>query len=225
MAFITRNQNLFLIKHNPLKRTFDVLFSVFILAFLFPVYIIISALVYFSSPGPIFYISLRIGRGGKIIKCIKFRTMYVDAEKKLYKLLAKNPAYKEEWEKYQKLKNDPRIFPFGAFLRKTSLDELPQFINVLKGDLSIVGPRPFVLIGPKESFQVEIKKYLGDKTEKILSMRPGITGIWQTSGRSDLSIEERIALEEVYIDNQSFIKDLYLIIKTIAVIFFPKGAY
>ncbi len=213
------------IKHKPIKRIFDILFSLFILIFFLPVYLIISLIILFSSPGPIFYLSPRVGRGGKIIKCIKFRTMYKDADMLLHKLLKQNCELNLEWKRFQKLKKDPRITPIGLFLRKTSLDELPQFINVLKGDLSIVGPRPFVLIGPKNNYQNEIKIYLGDKTEKILSIRPGITGLWQISGRSEISIKERILLEEKYIDNQSFWMDLNLIFKTIPKIFFPTGAY
>ena len=160
-----------------------------------------------------------------MIKCIKFRTMYKNADSFLHRLLKKNHLLRNEWEKFQKLKEDPRITPIGQFLRKTSLDELPQFINVLKGDLSIVGPRPFVLIGAKDNFHQEIKKYLGDKTEKILSIRPGITGLWQISGRSEITISERLKIEEQYIENQTFWMDISLILKTIPKIFFPKGAY
>lgn len=222
---LTKTKNIFPIKHNPTKRIFDIFFSIFILIVLLPVYLIISLFIFFSSPGPIFYISQRVGRGGKIIKCIKFRTMYKDADVILLNLLKENKELNKEWQRFQKLKNDPRITPIGHFLRKTSLDELPQFINVLKGDLSIVGPRPFVLIGPVQNYHNEIKRYLGDKTEKILSIRPGITGLWQTSGRSEITIKERIVIEEQYIDNQSFFMDLRLIIKTIPKIFFPTGAY
>lgn len=212
------------IKHNPLKRIFDILFSLILIIILSPLYIAITLVLLFSSNG-IFYSSKRLGRGGKIINCYKFRTMYQNADSILINLLNQNPTLKDEWENFQKLKNDPRITPIGKFLRKTSLDELPQFFNVLKGDLSIVGPRPFVLIGPSEDFHEEIKKYLGDKTHKILSIRPGITGLWQISGRSEISIDERIKIEEEYIDNQSFLFDLNLIMKTIPIIFFPKGAY
>jgi len=213
------------IRHKPAKRIFDILFSLVVLIVFSPLYLVISILILIFSPGAVFYISERIGRGGKIIKCLKFRTMYKDAESFLHKLLMKNHHLKNEWETFQKLKEDPRITPIGQFLRKTSLDELPQFINVLKGDLSIVGPRPFVLIGPKDDFHQEIKSYLGDKTEKILSIRPGITGLWQISGRSEISIKERLKIEEQYIDNQSFWMDLHLIFKTIPKIFFPTGAY
>jgi len=151
--------------------------------------------------------------------------MYKNADSLLHHLIEQNEDLKKEWQKFQKFKKDPRITPIGRLLRKTSLDELPQFINVLKGDLSIVGPRPLVLIGPKEEFHLEIKRYLGNKTEKILSIRPGITGLWQISGRSMISVQERLAIEEEYIDKQSFFLDLVLILKTIPHIFFPKGAY
>ena len=219
------NKYIYLRRHNPIKRIFDILFSLLVLILFSPVYLIISLIILISSPHKVFYLSERIGRGGRIIKCIKFRTMYKDAEIILHKLLMQNNNLKNEWERYQKLKKDPRITPIGQLLRKTSLDELPQFINVLKGDLSIVGPRPFVLIGPKDEFHQEIKKYLGNKTKKILSIRPGITGLWQISGRSDLPIKQRLLIEEKYVDNQSFWMDIYLIFKTIPKIFFSKGAF
>ncbi|MEI6242328.1 MAG: sugar transferase, partial [Chlamydiota bacterium] len=207
------------------KRAFDILFSLGVLVFGFPFFFLIGLCIFVASPGPIFYKSERLGRGRKIIYCLKFRTMCVDADKKLLTLLLTYPHLENEWKKYQKLKMDPRITWIGKFLRKTSLDELPQFWNVLKGDLSVVGPRPFVLVGPKELFTKEIRKYLGDKTEKILSVRPGITGLWQVSGRSQLSIKERIEIEESYIDNRSFSKDFFIILKTFSVILFRKGAY
>lgn len=220
-----KNACIYKIRHKPIKRIFDIFFSLTVLILLSPVYLAISICILFSSKDSIFYLSKRIGRGGRIIKCIKFRTMYKDADSLLHNLIKQNKSIKKEWQEFQKLKKDPRITPIGRFLRKTSLDELPQFLNVLKGDLSIVGPRPLVLIGPKSDFHLEIKKYLGNKTEKILSVRPGITGLWQISGRSMISVQERVAIEEEYIDKQSFWMDLILIIKTIPQIFFPTGAY
>jgi len=220
-----KNAYIYPFKHRPMKRIFDILFSLFILILFSPVYLVISLLILITSDGSIFYISYRIGRGGKVIRCIKFRTMFKQSENILLKLLSQDPVLKKEWQLFQKLKKDPRITYIGRFLRKTSLDELPQFINVLKGDLSIVGPRPFALIGEKENFHLEIKKYLKDKTEKILSVRPGITGLWQVSGRSEITIDQRLKMEEEYIDKQSFFLDLYLIFKTIPKIFFPTGAY
>jgi undecaprenyl-phosphate galactose phosphotransferase len=142
--------------------------------------------------------------------------MYVDADKRLKDILTKNPHLKAEWLINQKLKNDPRIFTLGKWLRRTSLDELPQFWNVLKGDLSIVGPRPYM---------ISQKKELGTLAPKILSLRPGITGLWQTSGRSHTIFQERISLDAEYVDKNSFYYDIILILKTIPKIIFFKDAY
>lgn len=182
-----------------------------------PLGIVIGILIKLSSPGPVFYTSKRVGKGGQMIECWKFRTMCLGAEEKLKKILAENPQLKKEWDAYFKLKDDPRINAIGKFLRKTSLDELPQFWNVLRGDLSVVGPRPVT--------QEEVQKYFRDKAGKILSVRPGLTGIWQTSGRNLLTFEERIRLEELYIDRQSLLLDLRIICKTIPHLFFAKGAF
>jgi undecaprenyl-phosphate galactose phosphotransferase len=143
--------------------------------------------------------------------------MCLDADKKLALILASDPVKKQEWDTYYKLKDDPRVSGIGAILRKTSFDELPQFWNVLKGDLSVVGPRPVT--------EEEIQKYFGSKAEKILSVRPGLTGMWQTSGRSLLPFEERIQLEEKYIDEQSLVLDIVIVCKTIPMLFFNKGAF
>jgi undecaprenyl-phosphate galactose phosphotransferase len=143
--------------------------------------------------------------------------MYPDADKKLQEILQQNPKLQEEWNTYFKLKDDPRVTSIGKFLRKTSLDEFPQFWNVFRGDLSVVGPRPVT--------EEEIKKYFGEKASKILSVRPGLTGIWQTSGRSLITFEERVQLEESYIDKQSLGLDLVIICKTIPAMFFTKGAF
>ncbi|PIS00874.1 MAG: exopolysaccharide biosynthesis protein [Chlamydiae bacterium CG10_big_fil_rev_8_21_14_0_10_35_9] len=205
------------IKHKPVKRLFDICFSFLVLSVGLPFYILISLIIFASSPGPIFYVQPRVGRKGKIIKCFKFRTMCINAEEKLKKILESDAALKEEYNKFRKLKNDPRVFSFGKFLRKTSLDELPQFFNVLLGDLSVVGPRP--------AMPSEVEKFFKNRAEKILSIRPGITGIWQTSGRNNLSFEDRVKLDEIYVDSQSFKKDMELIIKTIPMLFFSKGAY
>lgn len=206
------------VKHIPIKRIFDIIFSLIVLSIGLPVYLFIALLIALSSPGRVIYAHQRIGRGGKTFRCFKFRTMYPDADKKLKELLASNLQLKAEWERTFKLKDDPRITPFGAFLRKTSLDELPQFWNVLKGDLSVVGPRPIV----KE----EMEKYLGHKASKILSIRPGLTGPWQVSGRSDIACyQKRIELDEHYVDHRSLVWDLQLIAKTIPAMIFSKGAY
>lgn len=196
---------------------FDIFFSLGILVLGSPVFLIISIAVKFTSKGPIFYCSKRIGLKGKIIYCMKFRTMFDNAESSLLSILAKDPMLQQEWDRFQKLKKDPRITKLGHFLRKTSLDELPQFFNSLKGDLSVVGPRPL----SKE----EITKYYGKKIEKMLSVRPGITGLSQTVGRNNLTLKQRIELEQIYIDTQSFIIDFILILKTVPQMFFCKGAF
>ena len=200
-----------------LKRIFDICFSVGAMFFFFPLVLGIAIAIKLDSPGPLFYGSQRVGRGGRSFFCWKFRTMYADADTKLKDLLERHPELRQEWETFYKLKNDPRITPVGKFLRRTSLDELPQFWNVLKGDLSVVGPRPVT--------QEEIVKYFGIKAKKILSVRPGLTGIWQTSGRSLLTFEERIKLEESYIDQQSLVLDIRIICKTIPMLIFAKGAF
>lgn len=211
------NRGAYFIVHDPLKRVFDILFSLVFITVFFPLFMLLGLLVYLTSPGPVFYRHERIGRGGKKIKCLKFRTMHKNADKVLAKMLKKNPVMQTEWNLYYKLKNDPRITKIGHFLRKTSLDELPQFFNVILGDLSVVGPRPCV---EKELFQ-----NYADKASKILSVRPGITGVWQTSGRNNLKREQRVKIEEEYINNRTLWLDIKLILKTVPVILFSRGAY
>ncbi len=199
------------------KRIFDILFSLGAILFFLPLGLIIALLIKGTSPGRIFYSCKRVGKDGQPIYCWKFRTMCQDADKKLQEILLQNPQLKQEWDTYYNLKDDPRVSGIGKILRKTSLDELPQFWNVLLGDLSVVGPRPVT--------EEEIQKYFGEKASKILSVRPGLTGIWQTSGRSLLTFEERIRLEESYIEMQSLIFDLKIICKTIPMIFISRGAF
>jgi exopolysaccharide production protein ExoY len=199
------------------KRLFDLLFSALAMVMLSPVYLLIALVIKCTSIGPVFYSSLRVGQGGRAIHCYKFRTMCIDAEAKLQQLLEQDPVLKEEWDKYHKLKDDPRISRIGKWLRKTSLDELPQFWNVLKGDLSVVGPRPVT--------EEEVNKFFREKTVKILSVRPGLTGMWQTSGRNLLTFDERLAIEEIYVEKQSLLLDLAIIGKTVLQIFFAKGAF
>lgn len=143
--------------------------------------------------------------------------MYTDAERKLAQLLKNDPSLRTEWETFYKLKDDPRISPIGKWMRKTSLDELPQFWNVLKGDMSIVGPRPLS--------EEEVQKHLGKRAAKILSVRPGLTSVWAVRGRSNLTLAERVRLEVFYVDHQSFFLDCSLILKTALSMINPKGAY
>lgn len=215
----------FPIRHDPLKRIFDLFFSLLCLLMASPLLLLIAVILKVTSPGPIFYRSPRLGRGGKIIHCLKFRTMYLDAETRLYEILKTNSRLRQEWNAFQKLKNDPRVTPFGKFLRKNSLDELPQFLNVLFGDLSVVGPRPPTLLGPPSQYLDEIRNLYGSSTSKILSIRPGITGVWQISGRSQIPFQERVKMEERYASEQNLWTDLVVIIKTIPAVLFSKGAF
>ncbi len=204
--------------YKSFKNLLDFLFSIFFLIAFLPFFILISLLIKLSSRGPIFFLQERIGKNNIPFKCIKFRTMHPEAKDILENLLMKDKKLKMEFEKTHKIKNDPRITTIGKLLRKTSLDELPQFINVLKNEMSIVGPRPIV--------NKEKKKY-GKNFKKVLSVRPGITGLWQVSGRNNLTYKTRVKLDLNYIENYNFLMDIRILIRTIGVILFPldRGAY
>ncbi len=200
------------------KRIFDILFSLFVLIFFSPVYLGLGLLIFLSSPGPVFYIQKRVGRNYKTFNCIKFRTMVNNADDVLCDLLSQCPQSREEFEGTCKLKQDPRITWVGRFLRITSLDEFPQFWNVLKGDMSVVGPRPLVV--------EELPKY-GQAIDKVLTIKPGITGLWQVSGRNDIPYPQRVKIDVYYVTSQNVLLDLWIVVKTIGVVLFPKnnGAY
>lgn len=155
--------------------------------------------------GSIFFGHRRIGKNGKVFKCWKIRTMVVGAEQKLIKYLAENPEAAEEWKRDHKLENDPRITKLGAFLRRTSLDEFPQLWNVLRGEMSLVGPRPIV--------RSELHKY-GEHRTSYMSMKPGVTGLWQVSGRNDISYDERVGLDVQYLSSISIAEDMTILLKT-----------
>lgn len=199
------------------KRLFDICFSLLILLAAAPFFLLCILFVKLSSPGPVFYSHMRVGKNKRLFACLKFRTMYQDADARLQPLLASDPLLMQEWKTYFKLKTDPRITPIGKFLRKTSLDELPQILNVLKGEMSVVGPRPLT--------EHEVLYYLKEKADTILSLRPGLTTLWIVKGRNRLSLEERVALEEFYVKNRSFWMDVKLIFRTAYIMVFPKGAY
>ena len=201
-----------------IKTIFDFLFALIFLIVSLPFFAIISLLVKFSSRGPIFFLQERIGKNKKTFKCIKFRTMHAEADDMLENLINNNEKFRKEFAETHKLKNDPRITTIGKFLRKTSLDEIPQFINVLKMEMSVVGPRPIVA--------EEIQKY-GNSISKVLSIKPGITGLWQVSGRNNLSYQRRVFLDCLYVKNISLLIDLRIILRTFGVILFPndRGAY
>lgn len=202
------------------KRLFDLIFSLAFVTIFSPIYIIISLLIKFDSRGPVFYVGKRLGKNGSHITIYKFRTMYVDAEERLEEMLKSNPEMKEEWNVFQKLQDDPRCTTVGKFLRKTSLDEFPQFFNVLKGELSVVGPRPHYIYELEGKEESPLKKY----AHLVLSVKPGITGLWQISGRSHLSYEDRVELDSLYYKKQSFFYDLYVVLKTIPMVLASRGA-
>ena len=201
-----------------IKKLFDFLFSLLILIVFLPLFIIIALLIKLSSRGPIFFSQERIGKNNIPFKCIKFRTMYPEAKDILQNLLKKDDKIKREFEETHKIKNDPRITTIGKLLRKTSLDELPQFINVLRNEMSIVGPRPIV--------KAEKKKY-GKNFRKVLTIKPGITGLWQVSGRNNLTYKKRVNLDLNYVKNYNLLMDIRILIRTFGVILFPldRGAY
>jgi len=200
------------------KRLFDVLFSLFILIIFSPLYLVLAGLIAISSPGPIFYVQQRVGKNYQRFDCIKFRTMVDKADEMLQSMIADCPEMRQEFEDNFKLKDDPRVTWIGKFLRITSLDEFPQFFNVLKGDMSVVGPRPLI---PEE-----LPKY-GKSIDTVLKIRPGITGLWQVSGRNDIPYPQRIKIDVYYVNRRNAWLDLWVIFKTIGVIIFPRnnGAY
>jgi lipopolysaccharide/colanic/teichoic acid biosynthesis glycosyltransferase len=201
-----------------IKRAGDILFSLLVLALGAPLLLLLALLVKLSSQGSILYSQRRIGRGYKGFGCLKFRTMRKDADRVLAAVLAADPALRAEFERDHKLRNDPRITPLGKLLRRSSLDELPQFINVLKGQMSVVGPRPIVW--------EELRRY-GGAMDEVLAVRPGLTGLWQVSGRNNLSYGKRVRLDLHYVRHRNFWMDLRIILRTIGVILLPmdRGAY
>ncbi|MEB3294503.1 MAG: sugar transferase [Synechococcales bacterium] len=212
------SRSLGLLDRTIVKRLFDIVFSLSVLIIFSPLYLLLALLVAASSEGPVFYIQERVGINHRRFGCIKFRTMVVDADRHLAELLAASPHLKEEFETNFKLKYDPRITWIGRLLRITSLDEFPQFWNVLMGDMSVVGPRPLV---PEELYRY------GNTIDQVLWIRPGVTGLWQVSGRNDIPYAQRVRMDAYYVTHRSFWMDLWIVLKTIRVVLFPKnnGAY
>ena len=201
-----------------LKRGGDIVFSLLVLSLGSPLFLLLAVLVKLSSRGSVFYRQRRIGRGYKGFGCLKFRTMRRDADRVLASMLEADPKLRAEFERDHKLKRDPRITPLGKFLRRSSLDELPQFINVLRGEMSVVGPRPIVWD--------ELRRY-GRNMDEVLSVRPGLTGLWQVSGRNNLTYRTRVRLDLTYVRQRSFWLDLGIVLRTIGVVLLPmdRGAY
>ena len=199
-----------------IKYSFDFICTLIGTVITSPLLLLIAAGIYFDSPGPVIFKHIRIGKNGKAFGCYKFRTMCMDADKKLAELLENDAEAKKEWEQDFKLKNDPRVTKIGKFLRKTSLDELPQIFNVLKGEMSLVGPRPVV--------EAELEKY-GEYLDDYLLVRPGITGMWQVNGRSDTTYEERVHMDSWYVRNWSIWIDIMLLWRTVKSVVKCEGAY
>lgn len=195
-----------------IKRLIDIIGSLIGIILLSPLYIIIAILIKFDSPGKVVFGHTRKGKGGKDIKVYKFRTMYSNANEIFESF---TPEQKEEYYTNFKLDNDPRVTKLGGFLRKTSLDELPQLFNILKGDMTIIGPRPIV--------EKEVEKY-GDKAEKLFSVVPGLGGYWQANGRSDTTYEERVEMDMYYIDHMCFTLDAKILFQTIFSVLKGEGA-
>ncbi|MHA6316581.1 sugar transferase [Altererythrobacter sp. CAU 1778] len=197
------------------KRAIHAIIALLLLVFLAPVLLIVAALVALTDPGPVFYRQKRVGKDGKPFDCLKFRTMRVDAEARLVELLAQDPVLRAEWEATRKLEDDPRITPIGHFLRLSSLDELPQLVNVVAGDINLVGPRPIIAS--------ELPCY-GRYLRHYLSVRPGLTGMWQISGRSSTTYRRRVAADVLYVRRRSLALDCYIVVATVPAVLFAKGA-
>ena len=197
------------------KRIFDLAGALLLGILLSPFILVISALIRLEGL-PVLFWHKRIGRSGKVFYCLKFRTMAVNAEKVLRDLLEAHPEMRDEWTQNHKLRDDPRITAVGRFLRKTSLDELPQLWNVIRGEMSLVGPRPVV--------RAELLRY-GRHASSYIAIKPGITGLWQVKGRSDTTYRRRVAMDTYYVRHQNIFLDIYILACTVAVVLKRAGAY
>ena len=203
-----------ILNYKIIKRFLDFIFAFLLIILLIPLFLIIGILIKISSKGSIIYIQKRIGKNNTSFSCYKFRTMHPQSKYLLKKILIKNKDFKNQFSETRKIINDPRITRIGKFLRFSSLDELPQIFNVLIGDMSFIGPRPIV--------KSEIKKY-GKEFGKVFSIKPGISGLWQVSGRNNLTYDKRVELDINYSENINFLLDIKIFIRTIVVILFPFG--
>ncbi|MFD1795202.1 sugar transferase [Paracoccus aurantiacus] len=188
------------------KRLLDIAASAFALVILTPLLVVVASIIYLYDRGKPIFVHKRVGQDGNSFGCLKLRSMEMNAEERLNDLLAASPEARAEWEESQKLDNDPRITRVGNFLRKTSLDELPQLLNVLRGEMSLVGPRPIV--------QDELARY-GEHATSYLSLRPGLTGPWQTTGRNDVSYDERVQMDVAYAREITLMEDLRIMVMTV----------
>ena len=198
------------------KRSFDIILALSVLLFTLPLLGAVALLVWAQDRGPIIFKQKRCGRNGIAFTVYKFRTMKLDAPQTLRELLQNNPEAAAEWQRDQKLRHDPRITKLGTFLRKSSLDELPQLLNILRGDMSIIGPRPVTYS--------ELPRY-GSKLVYYMAARPGVTGLWQVNGRNELNYEQRIAFDADYVQNWSHSQDIKILVKTVPAVLMSKGAF
>jgi exopolysaccharide production protein ExoY len=199
-----------------LTEAMNIVICLVALVFLAPVMLGVAAMIFAQDGGPVVFAHRRIGRGRRYFYCLKFRSMASDAEQRLADLLANDPVARAEWDQDHKLRNDPRVTRLGAFLRKTSLDELPQLFNVLKGEMSLVGPRPIV--------DAEVAKY-GRRFASYCAVKPGITGLWQVSGRNDTTYRARVAMDCIYARQRNVLMDGVIIAATVPAVLMRKGSY
>jgi lipopolysaccharide/colanic/teichoic acid biosynthesis glycosyltransferase len=199
-----------------LKRVIDIIGASLFLIVCMPLFVVIAVGVCLSSPGPVFYVQSRAGKGGRRFNFYKFRSMRVDSDEVLTSFLEEDPEAKLKWEQFQKIDDDPRVTRFGRFIRRTSLDEIPQFWNVLIGDMSLVGPRPCML---------DQQRLYGQHWAAYCAVRPGITGLWQVSGRNKLTYQQRVLLDARYVQGWSLVADLKILAKTAAVVLRAHGAH
>jgi Undecaprenyl-phosphate galactose phosphotransferase WbaP len=199
-----------------IKRFVDLAIFILGVILILPFLLVIACLVKSSSPGPVLYGHKRLGINGKHFTAYKFRSMVTDSKERLHKLFESNPEIKKEWDKNHKLQNDPRVTAIGGFLRRTSLDEFPQLLNILKGEMSLVGPRPIV--------DEEVSRY-GEDFDWIFSVKPGMTGMWQVSGRSETDYAARVLYDSYYLQSWSVWLDIWILFMTFGAVIRGKGAY
>lgn len=198
------------------KRALDLFLAVPLLVFVSPLLVIIAILIRMSDGGPAIFSHRRCGLNGSTFECFKFRTMYKDAQDRLQQVLDSDPAAAAEWAEFQKLRNDPRVTPVGRFLRKSSLDELPQLFNILRGEMGVIGPRPVT--------SQELHRY-GPNLHFYSAVRPGVLGLWQVNGRNTLTYDQRVAMDIEYVRTWTIWSDLGILVKAVPVVLFGKGAF
>jgi exopolysaccharide production protein ExoY len=212
----TNAAQVFKVHSSGFKRAMDLMLTIPVVIFGSPLLVLIYGLLKIFDPGPALFTQLRVGKDGRTFTVYKFRTMRTDAQARLDQLLASDPEAAAEWTKFQKLRNDPRITVLGRLLRKSSLDELPQLLNIVRGEMSVIGPRPVT--------SAEVHRY-GAEYDFYIAVRPGVLGLWQVSGRNKLTYSERIKLDVKYVKDWSIWMDFTILVRAIPVVLFGRGAY